>query len=112
MVKIDGFDPVAPGVFNIDRTMTNGPPKLTWSKSPSGDVAGYRIVARHRSCSRPAARWCRRRSSATPTTACCRDGTVDGPHGYALYAVDQSGNASVQKVVNFFLDTVPPTTPT
>ena len=111
MVKIDGFDPVAPGVFNIDRTMTNGPPKLTWSKSPSGDVAGYRIVRDTVVFPTGGALVPKTQLNYTDNSL-LRDGTVDGPHGYALYAVDQSGNASVQKVVNFFLDSVPPTTPT
>ena len=111
MVKIDGFDPVAPGVFNIDRSMTNGPPKLTWSKSPSGDVAGYQLVRDTVVFPTGGALVPKTQLNYTDNSL-LRDGTVDGPHGYALYAVDQSGNDSVQKVVNFFLDSVPPTPPT
>jgi hypothetical protein len=111
MVKIDGFDPVAPTVFNIDRSMTNGPPRLTWSASPSGDVAGYRIV-RDTTVFLTGAGLVPKTQLGYTDNSLARDGTVDGPHGYTLYAVDQSGNASTQKVVNFFLDSVPPTTPT
>ena len=110
-VKIDGFDPVAPTVFSIDRTMTNGPPKLTWSKSASGDVAGYRIVRDTINFPTGGALLPKTQLSYTDNSL-LRDGTVDGAHGYQLYAVDQSGNASVAKVANFFLDSVPPTTPT
>jgi len=111
LVKIDGFDPVAPTVFSIDRTMTNGPPKLTWSKSASGDVAGYRLVRDTINFPTGGALLLKTQLSYTDNSL-PRDGTVDGAHGYQLYAVDQSGNASVAKVANFFLDSVPPTTPT
>ncbi len=36
--------PDAPSLFRIDRTITSGPPILTWTASPSGDIVGYKLV--------------------------------------------------------------------
>ena len=109
-VTIDNFAPISPSLFKIDRTITNGPPILTWTPSPSGDVVGYKLV-RDSVHLQGGGGLLGPLVLAYTDTDLPRDGSEDGAHGYQLYAND-GGNDSPVKVVNFLLDSMAPTPPT
>lgn len=108
-VKLDNFAPVAPSNFRLDRTITNGPPILTWAASPSGDVVGYRLLRDGVDLQGGGGLI----AGLTYTdSGLPRDGTADGAHGYVIYANDGGNDSSPPVVANFFLDTVAPDAPT
>jgi hypothetical protein len=109
-ITIDNFAPIPPALFKIDRTITNGPPILTWTASPSGDIVGYKLLRDSVPLQGGGGLLGPLVLTYTDTDL-PRDGSEDGAHGYALYAND-GGNDSPVKVVNFLLDSMAPTPPT
>jgi hypothetical protein len=109
-VTIDNFAPLAPSLFKIDRAITNGPPILTWTASPSGDIVGYKLIRDAVHLQGGGGLLAPQTLTYTDTDL-ARNGTDDGAHGYELYAND-GGNDSPVKLVTFFLDSMAPTPPT
>ncbi len=109
-ITIDNFVPLPPALFRIDRAVTNGPPILTWTASPSGDIVGYKLVRDSVHLQGGGGLLAPQILTYTDLDL-ARDGSADGPHGYQLYAND-GGNDSPVKQVSFFLDSMAPTPPT
>ncbi len=109
-VMIDNFAPLAPALFRIDRAITNGPPILTWTASPSGDIVGYKLVRDTVHLQGGGGLLAPQITTYTDMDL-ARDGSDDGAHGYELFASD-GGNDSPVKLVSFFLDSMAPTPPT
>ncbi|MFE6486911.1 PA14 domain-containing protein [Streptomyces sp. NPDC057757] len=88
---VDKVKPLTPGGIRTTYDKATGKAKLTWSKSPEMDVAGYRVYRRERGSSFGT------RPLATTTATSYTDGTLPMAGAMFLYEVrayDRSGNES------------------